>query len=112
MTYAVIIIKPDSSVELRAWPKLPTLEELQTLVGGYIQELPYFTKLLHEEVSYTRGKAYADEHGFMKRLPINVPAARFWRLSCPKGDPSMMNLCGTVVFVAKVKEPKHDVEPS
>lgn len=54
-TYKAILFKPDGSAEFILWHKHPALEDLQELVGGYIEVVRCtvsrigFTLLVNEE---------------------------------------------------------------
>jgi hypothetical protein len=104
MPYAVFIIRTDGRVEKTVQPKAPTYDQQTKAVGGFIETVPYFTKMTHDGVLYTRGTAYANEEGRLHGLPINRSAMTRWQSSCPGGDPSRMTLCGDVIFYARVKE--------
>jgi hypothetical protein len=59
---------PDGRIVVKEIFKVPDIEELQSLVGGYVQRM----KLSHEErVAYL----YFDEDGYEKQLPFNQT---FW----------------------------------
>jgi hypothetical protein len=63
----------------------PTLETLQTIVGGDI-----------EIVTIGDCHLYCNEEGKLQGLPINIRATEFaWTLGWPQGDV----LCGNVVFL-------------
>lgn len=104
MSYHVFIIKTDGTINKTVQPKAPTYEQQKAAVGGYIETIPYFTKLLHDGRQYTRGTAFCNEEGIVIGMPVNSMASALWRISCPTGDPSRMVLCGDVIFYAKVKE--------
>lgn len=104
MTYHVLIIKTDGTITKTVQPKAPDYAQQVKAVGGYIQTIPYLTKLCWEGVEYKRGTAFANEEGMLKGMPLNRNAMAFWKLSCPKGDPDRMHLCGDVIFYAKVKD--------
>lgn len=103
MPYVVLEIKANGQIVKTIQPKKPDYEQQRKAVDGYIQNIPYFTKAVHEAVLYKRGIAYANEEGRMRGLPINRNAMALWRFSCPGGDPGRMTLCGNVIFFAKVQ---------
>ena len=74
MSYVVYVIAADGRVERTTQPKMPSLEQLQAAVGGYIETVPYFTKLL----GHKRGTAYCNEDGLALRLPHNPRASAEW----------------------------------
>ncbi len=47
--------------------RLPTLEELQAVVGGYIEMVPY----IREDAGGRKIVCFANEEGLLKRLPKN-----------------------------------------
>lgn len=104
MSYHVLVIKTDGTVEKTVQPKAPTYEQQKAAVGGYIETIPYFTNLIYDGRQYKRGTAYANEEGRLHGLPLNPLASALWMSSCPGGEPSRMLLCGDVIFHAKVKE--------
>jgi hypothetical protein len=104
MSYIVLEIKDDGRIIKTIQPKAPTYEQQRKAVGGYIETIPYFTNVMHEGVVYNRGTAYADEEGHLKQKRLNVNATAMWRFSCPGADFSRMDLCGDVIFFAKVKD--------
>lgn len=105
MPYAVLEIKVDGRIVKTIQPKKPDYKQQKKAVGGFIETIPYFKKVMYEGILYQRGTAYADEEGMLKGKPYNRNAMALWRFSCPNGDPSRMTLCGDVIFYAKVKEP-------
>lgn len=102
MTYHVFTITPDGAVTHGEQPKAPELDQLQALVGGYIELIPGFHKLEYNGKVYSRGQAFADEDGHRKRLTLNQRASIAWRKSAPL---SRGQLVGPVVFCAK--EPRN-----
>jgi len=100
MPYHVIILRANGNVERNSYPKKPELSTLQAAVGGYIQTVPYFTKLKWPDgTEYKRGTCYANEEGILKGLYPNGEATRAWRDQFPQAT----MLHGDVVFYAKVK---------
>lgn len=104
MAYHVLEIKATGDIVKTVQKKAPDYEQQKKAVGGFIETIPYFTKMEHEGVVYNRGTAYANEEGRLHGQPLNLTAMLAWRESCPKGDPRRMTLCGDVIFYAKVKE--------
>jgi hypothetical protein len=104
MSYHVLIIKTDGTIVKTVQLKKPTYEQQKAAVGGFIETIPYFTKMSYQGIEYVRGTAYVDEEGRLKGKPLNKLASACWMTSCPKGDPSRMLLCGDVIFYAKVKD--------
>ena len=104
MTYHVLEIKATGDIIKTVQKKVPTYEQEKAAVGGYIQTIPYFTKMSYDGIDYNRGTAFCNEEGRLYGMPLNLIAMECWRVSCPKGDPSRMTICGNVIFYAKVKE--------
>jgi hypothetical protein len=61
------------SVEVVRTDQKPTLEELQSFVGGFIERVPDFN--LHGN---KRAIAYCNGDGIAKRLPVNEAASALW----------------------------------
>lgn len=90
--------------------KQPDYKQLQKYVDGSIQIVPYFSKLTVDGIDYKRGTAFCNENGHMERRQFNERASAFWRKACPKGEPSRMEIVGSVVFTCL--EPKQNVAKS
>lgn len=71
MTHTMITIQPDGT-RSEQYGK-PELAALQREVGGYIEEIGYFTKFEGH-----RCTAYANEDGLMMLMPRNTPAMKLW----------------------------------
>ena len=98
--YTMLVINPDGGISMTTLTEAPKYEQLKNAVDGYIETIPYFTKLKYLNRHYVRGRAYCNEEGKLMGLPRNPRAEEFWRASCPTGDPSHMTLAGSVVFYA------------
>ena len=69
------IYRPNQPAEVRELKdRRPTLEELQALVGDYIQRVPGMSRTFDGE----RCVAYCDENGGLKNLPRNRDATVLW----------------------------------
>ena len=111
--YKYIIIKPDGEIRTEDHKKAPDWKTIQKYTDGIFQIVPYFSSLKYRDVKYQRGTAYVNEEGYLRGLSHNEVATAAWMRACPKGDPQRMQLCGTLLFVAKFKEPdKHLFDPS
>jgi hypothetical protein len=95
--YNVFIIRVEGSIIHTVQPKAPDLKQLQSAVAGYIETIPYFTKLEVNGVLYKRGRAYANEEGLLKGMPLNVQASKAWI----KNFKYASGLVGDVIFYAK-----------
>ena len=100
MTKRVFILYADGTATFTDSLKNPTYETLSKAVGGMIETIPYFTKLEYDGITYNRGTAYCNEEGLLLGLPFNANATEAWKKSCPKGNVSLMHLCGDVIFYA------------
>jgi hypothetical protein len=92
-------------MENRVQKKKPVLEELQEMVGGYIQQVPYFTRY----GNFERGEAWANEYGkvLSPPLPLNEQATKvWWKENLDRfGKPYRLDeLRGDIVFITKQKE--------
>lgn len=89
------IIRPSGAVEHHPpQADLPTLEWLQAQVEGYIEAVPYL-----ETYEDRPCKAWANEEGKLRGLPLNPGATEVWREAV---RPHVLNdvLVGTVVIVS------------
>ena len=103
--YRYVIIKSDGTLATELHKKAPDYREIQKYVEGSFQIIPYFSSLEFVGRKLNRGTAYANENGYTEGKPFNPIASACWLKACPKGDPKRMILLGTVLFVAKEKEP-------
>lgn len=106
MQYHVFLIDPNGQVIYTTQGHAPTYNQCSKAVDGPAETVPHFTKLKWEDKEFTRGTAFANEEGWMRRLDYNTHATKYWRQSCPAGDRSMMNLCGTVIFYTRAEPRK------
>jgi len=68
-----IVIKSTGEVIRKDLEKLPTLDELQKVVGGYIELIPHFETYLGEKCI-----ALCNEDGKLNNLPFNSTATVAW----------------------------------
>lgn len=69
----LITIKIDGTEDRITVDDVPTLDQMQSAVGGYIETVPYFERF--------EGKpcvAFCDEEGKLKQKPINEKATMKW----------------------------------
>jgi hypothetical protein len=72
--YQLTTIKADGTVVVgEPTAKDPSLETLQTCVGGYLQIVPYFKKHNGKQCV-----AYCNEEGKPQCLPVNIAATNAW----------------------------------
>lgn len=72
--YFVVVIRADGTVERVQTSEIPTLEELQRLVGGYIESVPVRIPVSDKPVMIV------NEEGKLKGLPRNRAATSVARL--------------------------------
>ncbi len=100
MTYRVFTISDElGPVTYVDQPKAPDLKQMQAIVKGLIETVPYFTKLTVEGVTYTRGTAYCNEEGLIHGMKRNHEATKAWIISAGAHDSA---LHGPVVFYCKL----------
>ena len=89
----VIVVKVDGTVIERTQDTPPTLAEMQEMVGGYVEILPWpSANVLYKG---ERAQYYGDEEGIVKRLPTNAKASRLTYVQEWLGYP----LCGDLVIL-------------
>lgn len=92
--------------ELRALSAPPTLKALQEIVGGFIEQAPYFTTISIDDEMH-RCVAFSNEEGRVLNLPINQRATKLWndalaRISLHQRDERtnfVRMLVGTIVVI-------------
>jgi hypothetical protein len=77
MPGTMLIIEPGGSTRLSALERPPSLTQLQTAVGGYIEQVPGFGDIDHNGASH-RCIAFCNEDGKRLRLPVNSVATGYW----------------------------------
>lgn len=101
MPYAVFTIHPSGKVDKVLQEKAPKLDQLQAAVQGYIETVPYFTKMTLDGTQYKHCTAYANEEGLLRGMQMNLLASLLWRESYPH---TSQLLHGLVVIYCKIKE--------
>lgn len=103
---AVIIVAADGRVAKLVRRRPPTLDQLQKLVGGYIEIVPH----LNRYGDYRRGTAYVNEEGRIRELPFNRRATEAWTDCLRGGGPLRYEprLYGDMVYCAATEEPVTD----
>jgi hypothetical protein len=98
---AVFIIQADGAIIKTEQRNIPSLQQLQKAVGGFIELIPHFTRFEYKGKLYRRGTAYANEEGLYKRLPYNHQATQAWK-ACLSNAPLVYEprLCGNIIFYA------------
>jgi hypothetical protein len=96
----LIVIQPDSEVTLRPLDGLPGLQDLQGLVGGDIELVPFFTEFEREPCV-----VFCNQTGKLDGLEINHCATAFWRAAAlwhAQGEPRFIGrdyLVGPIVII-------------
>lgn len=70
------IIGVDGKIVDHELTKVPSLQDLQRWVGGYIERIPYWDTYFGE-----RCIVFANEEGKMRNLPLNVRATKMWQIT-------------------------------
>lgn len=85
----------------------PELEQLQKLVGGYIERIPGFKRFNGEPVIW----AYCNEDGRGLELPRNLKAEEAWLANFNRADIDLDRgqLRGDVVIIQSVKRRGRDL---
>lgn len=81
MKGTALIYRPGKKVhpEVVEFSQQPTLEFLQGAVGGYIELVPHFDKIVHDGAEH-RCRVLCNEHGKIGAdpLPLNYVATDLW----------------------------------
>jgi hypothetical protein len=75
----VTVISPDGGITTQTVPRAD-YALLRSLVGGLIETVPHFTRYEGRPC-----RAFVDEEGQLKGLPLNVTATRLWRERLGRG---------------------------
>ena len=95
MRGTMVTIKPDGTLISKQLDATPTLEQLQAVVGGDIEQVPHFHSYGGE-----RCVALCNEHGRMQGLPFNYPAHTQWEVAVGRTiNVGSDGLLGTVVVI-------------
>lgn len=96
-----LILYPPDSPEPKITPQnyTPTLDELQSAVGGCIEIVPGLTAIELDGELFDC-VAFCNEYGKIENLPINQIATAIWYENLAAHGTSTMDvLCGPVVIV-------------
>lgn len=80
MSGTMIVIDADGHRDERTLKAAPKLEELQKMVGGYIQLVPAFNRVAHSS-GMQKCVVLCNEDGKNLDMPVNQEATRLWQLS-------------------------------
>lgn len=75
MTKQIIVLKANG--ESYTLPKPPTLEEMQKIVGGYIEHVRVLDRIENKNLILT--SMYINEEGLLEDLPRNVKATELYQ---------------------------------
>ena len=93
----LVSIHVDGSIVKKDITGIPPIEELKTVVGGWLETVPYFTKYNGEPCI-----AFCDEEGKLKHKPHNPHAQILWEKAY--GRPITEDyLVGNIVIVVGPK---------
>lgn len=93
MMKRLVAIHPEGTITEEIITKVPTLEDLQKIVGGYIEVVPYFNR--YDDKMCV---AFCNEEGKLKQLPVNMPAQALW-MQAVEGRPLNDMLVGSIAIV-------------
>lgn len=104
----MLVLDPSGTIAVTKLEAVPDLKLLQQTVGGYIEAIPGFNWITHNNVT-SPCVAYCDEDGRRKHLEYNVMATAFWYkarglppefavLDCLSGHPENV-ITGKVVVI-------------
>lgn len=108
----LIAVRADGTVEIWPLDAQPKLEVLKDIVGGYIEAVPWFDRLMGHGVPALAEMfknepclAFCNEEGKLKGLPYNDLATRLWWTALRRRDMSLLHqgrmtdtLCGNVAI--------------
>jgi len=80
MLGTVIVIRPgdlDKDPEVKYYARAITADELRTIVGGYLEQVPGFLTIGYAGTVMTC-VAFCNEYGKLDKLPVNEPATLCW----------------------------------
>ena len=100
----VIIIPADEreAIRSRETDTQPTLQELQDLVDGYIEQVPGWLDYVGKPCV-----VYCNEDGKQRELPVNKRATRLWWSKLGGGVFNDV-LCGDIVLVVDLPDKDDD----
>lgn len=108
MRGTMLILRPDEHApEIKHYARAVTLEELQTAVGGYIEQIPGFYSIGFGG-TVMNCVALANENGKLKKLPLNEQATWAWEMALQRQgrtlrlagtDDAADTLCGTIIIL-------------
>ena len=96
----VIGLAANGEVREHTQAKAPTLDELQKLVGGYIQQVPHWVK--HDGL---KADVWCDEDGKVNDKPFNRRATTMWYAALGVGSLADFLVGDVVIVTSAPKEP-------
>jgi hypothetical protein len=76
MEKCLIAMHPDGKIDITKLDRVPQLDQLKEIVGGWIEIVPYFTKYDGKSCI-----AFCNEEGKLHGLPYNPNAQKFWEVA-------------------------------
>ncbi len=93
----LIITYPDRPEEVEELDAAPSLQRIQSIVGGFIERVPYFDKITWDGERHAC-VAFCNEEGKLIGLPRNVVAQILWESSLG-GSAARDYLVGPIAIV-------------
>jgi Domain of unknown function (DUF3846) len=84
MSKFILFLKADGTKEILA--NVPTLEEMQTMVGGYIERVRILDRVVNGLFIYT--SMFVNDEGLLKGLPRNEQATQHYQRNARKQFPN------------------------
>jgi hypothetical protein len=99
----IIVIPADEAMPVRSWAaeEQPALQDLQDIVGGYIEAVPHWDRHLLDTCV-----VWCNEEGKLHELPVNQRATAMWWGVL--GQPVDDVLCGDIVIVVNLPDKDED----
>jgi hypothetical protein len=91
MKGTMLIIPPgdiDVRPEVRRFDRPPSLDELTSAVGGYLEAVPWFTTVAFAGTVFNC-VAFCNEHGKINHLPLNEGATMQWQRALKRHGQSL-----------------------
>lgn len=93
-------IKPDGTITVQPITSVPSLEDLQSYVGGYIEMVPMWEQFLGRDCI-----VFCHEEGKLHGDPVNEVATSLWKVQLLQvGILTPDILVGTVIIIAGDEE--------
>jgi hypothetical protein len=90
MAGVLVVIKPNNSVKTTPLTEAPSLDELQEIVGGSIEQVPGFLTIDRDGATHAC-VAFCNEDGKQQGLMANAIATECWERSLNRSGLSLYN---------------------